>query len=182
MTSQAPGKVSKNICDGKGKKYRLWCKTRIKGKSIVILVHGAVVPSLSGLHRIDYPNSDKFCFYNLDDLLFHDFQYNVFTFDYADEPIGGLGYVNYGSLEDYGKMLIEAIGKARNFTETSDGSAGQVYVIAHSMGGLVARYAVQNIKDIKVRKIITLDTGHHGFELAKIDTHKMAFCWGAGSR
>jgi len=115
MTSQAPGKVSKNICDGKGKKYRLWCKTRIKGKSIVILVHGAVVPSLSGLHRIDYPNSDKFCFYNLDDLLFHDFQYNVFTFDYADEPIGGLGYVNYGSLEDYGKMLIEAIGIAKDY-------------------------------------------------------------------
>ena len=36
------------------------------------------------------------------------------------------------------------------------------------MGALVARYAVQDSKVEKVDRLITLDTGHRGFKLAKI--------------
>jgi len=57
---------------------------------------------------------------------------------------------------------------AKEKSNKPDGTVCPVYVIAHSMGGLVARYAVQALGVSEVDKIITLDTGHHGFDLAAI--------------
>ena len=170
----ADGKVPFDVVKDLNKPYRLWCKAMTGGNPIIILVHGAVAPLLDKLHRIDCPNNDKYCFYQLDSFLYDDYRYNVFSFEYANIRVTNLsgtiefGYVNYGSLEDYGKMLIEAIGVARKCIERLGGTVGSVNVIAHSMGGLIARYAVQNIQDVKVSKIITLDTGHRGFRLAQI--------------
>lgn len=180
MTTNPPGYVSIDEVAGQGKAYRLWCKppTITAGNPIIILVHGAVAPLLipiNELYDIDQPNNEKYCsFYQLDSFLYNDFHYNVFTFEYANTPIHDLsgivlfGHVNYGCLKDYGEMLIEAIGIAKEKSKKQDGTVGPVYVIAHSMGGLVARYAVQDPRVGKVDKIITLDTGHLGFELAKI--------------
>ncbi|HYA61392.1 MAG TPA: hypothetical protein VED16_04855 [Candidatus Acidoferrum sp.] len=152
--------------------YRLWYKIITAGKPIVVLVHGAVVPLLKPnyLHEPKTINNEKYCFYNLEYLLYHDdkLHYNVFTFEYADWPILDFGSVNYHDLEQYGKCLIEAIRFVKARSKNGGGSVGPIYVIAHSMGGLVARYAVQNPKVEKVDKIITLDTGHHGFKLANI--------------
>ena len=40
------------------KDYRLWVETPIiAGKSIIILVHGAVIPLPETLHTIDHPNN-----------------------------------------------------------------------------------------------------------------------------
>jgi len=85
------------------------------------MVHGAVVPTLRGVHQIDKPNNEKFCFYDLDSFLYKEGRYNVFSFEYANtrstDPSGTIlfGYHNYESLADYGKMLIEAIGIAKDY-------------------------------------------------------------------
>ncbi len=161
------------------KPYRLWRgPPPTPGKDIVILVHGAVVPFYldaqhNALHRIDSWNNDKFCFYRLDSFLYDDFGYNVFTFEYADMKIydfagNFLGLVNYGNLRDYGESLIEAIGLARKKSKREDDTVGKVNIIAHSMGGLIARYAVQDPDTGPINKLITLDTGHKGFNLAAI--------------
>ena len=153
------------------KPYRLWRGPPITaGKHIIILVHGAVVPLLGKLHDLTKINNDRYGFYDLDSLLYHDFHYNVFTFEYADIPIisptgNVLGYVNYGDLIEYGKRLIEAIGFAKEKSKMQDGVVGPVTIIAHSMGGLVARCAAK-IAAGTISKIITLDTGHCGFGLA----------------
>jgi len=167
MTGNLPGKQPFNVVKDLGKPYRLWCKARTKGNPIVILVHGAVVPLPGAAHDLNTINNDKYCFYDLDSLLYHDFEYNVFTFEYADELIPGLGYVNYHNLEPHSKCLVEAIGFAKKSSEQPDGTVGPVTIIAHSMGGLIARCAAK-MADGMISMIITLDTGHLGFELAKV--------------
>ena len=74
-----------------------------------------------------------------------------------------LGYVDYRDLTTYSKELKEAIKKVK-----SESQNDTVNIIAHSMGGLIARCAAQDPNSEKVNKIITLDTGHLGFELAGI--------------
>ena len=162
--------------------YRLWQHGDIiPGNPIIILVHGAVVPLVvpipgadcHPLHQINSPNNDRCCFYQLDSLLYEECHHNVFIFEYAcmavkDVAGNVLGYVNYGCLQDYGEMLIRAIREAKDKSRKSDGTVGAVNIIAHSMGGLVARYAVQNQRAGTIDNIITLDTGHLGFWLAKI--------------
>ncbi|HXY88028.1 MAG TPA: hypothetical protein VEG44_06285, partial [Candidatus Acidoferrales bacterium] len=65
--------------------YRLWFETPIvAGKPIVILVHGAVVPLPGAFHDPTTINNNRYCFHDLDSLLHQEFQYNVFTFEYAD--------------------------------------------------------------------------------------------------
>jgi len=152
------------------KDYRLWRRFPITpGNPIIILVHGAVVPLPDAMHRIDQPNNDKYCFYQLDFFLYSDLRYNVFNFEYADTPILDFGYVNYGHLKGYSELLMKAIEVAKDRSQTQEGNIGTVNIIAHSMGGLVARCTAQKMQET-INKIITLDTGHLGFELAeKID-------------
>jgi len=167
---RVPFDVVKDL--GLGRPYRLWCKTITAGRPIVILVHGAVVPLFipDELYDPNNINNEKYCsFYQLDSLLYYDndFHYNVFTFEYTDMPILDQGSVNYHALTPYGNCLIDAIKIAKR-RMAQEGTVGPVTVIAHSMGGLIARYAVQALGVEEVDKIITLDTGHRGFGLAAI--------------
>jgi len=124
----------------KPKPCRLWRKHQlIEGKPIIILVHGAVVPlhsaiaNVNELHDPNNINNEKYCFYQLDSLLYNDFQWNVFTFEYADWPIFDWGSVNYHALISYGNSLKDAIRMAKK--RFCGGPVGPVTVIAHSMGG-----------------------------------------------
>ena len=57
-------------------------------------------------------------------------------------------------------------GRATGITTTSPYC---IDIVGHSMGGLVARYYIENIgKDMNVRKLITIDTPHWGSSLADI--------------
>ena len=164
-----PGFVPINQVAGEGKPYRLWSRTPVtSGKQgNIILVHGAIAPFFGELHDPKTINNNKFGFYDLDSLLYEDFHYNVFTFEYADMPISESEYVNYNRLYIYGDRLIDAIKKVRNINPD-----GTIKIIAFSMGGLIARYAAKEIAAEElswtVNKIITLETGHFGFELAKV--------------
>jgi len=162
--NSAVGPQAHDVVEDQDKPYRLWCKARTKGNPIIILVHGAVVPTLNGLYRRDCPNNYRYGFYDLDSLLYHDFQYNVFTFEYADESVGSLGYINYHKLYPYVKCLIEAVGNAKDYAAMQ----GPVTFVAHSMGGLIARCAAKKMAAGTISKIITLDTGHLGFGLANL--------------
>jgi pimeloyl-ACP methyl ester carboxylesterase len=149
--------------------YRLWGSVDpIKDKPNIVLVHGSVIPLRHTLHKIDRPNNflyltkllpTKLCSFLQDDCK----QHNIWSFEYADEDVAGLGYVNYKSLATYGERLRKAIQ-----TVKSESQNDTVNIIAHSMGGLIARYAAQDSNGEKVNKIITLDTGHCGFGLAGI--------------
>jgi pimeloyl-ACP methyl ester carboxylesterase len=84
-------------------------------------------------------------------------------FEYADELFVDHvthenAYLNFGSLTTYGPRLVQAIGIVKTCNPGVD-----VNIIANSMGGLAARYAAQ---DGAVNKIVTLDTGHFGFNTA----------------
>jgi pimeloyl-ACP methyl ester carboxylesterase len=157
--------------DALSSKYRLWRIFPLisPGKPNTILVHGAVVPLLwpdCALHEPDKRNNEKLCgFKNLASLLHSHCGHNVWEFEYADTcdhvPSLGERCVNYGNLTNYSNELIEAIRKVQSLNL---GSA--VNIIAHSMGGLIARCAAQKMGNGTANKIVTLDTGHFGFELA----------------
>ncbi len=140
--------------------YRLWHTTNSPGSPNLILVHGAVIPLPTTLHTIDHPNN---CFFRLEQLLVHiGCNYDVWNFEYADIQVPGLpGYVNYGCLHTYGERLKQVI-------ENLSTQDHPVTIIAHSMGGLIARYATQHAEARLIIRIITLDTGHLGFNLAGI--------------
>ncbi|HXY87092.1 MAG TPA: hypothetical protein VEG44_01490 [Candidatus Acidoferrales bacterium] len=70
-------------------------------------------------------------------------------------------FFNYCDLSKYGGELKEAIGFAKTYSEKQD----PVTIIAHSLGGLIARYAA-TLAEGEIKTIITLDTGHRGFALA----------------
>ena len=160
--------------------YRLWGPVvPTKGKPNTILVHGAPSIRLEGKecaipilgHILKRPNN-YFC--NLGTLLQNELYggHNIWGFEYADEPIFDpvthvpiedprtheTLYFNFGDLANYGTRLRQAI----EVVKTCNPGVN-VNIIAHSMGGLVGRYAAQ---DGTVNKIVTLDTGHLGFNLA----------------
>ena len=163
--------------------YRLWhSDVIVPDKPNTILVHGApalrLEPELNGIkcvpmpgHLRDRPNN-YFC--RLGPLLHNELYggHNIWEFEYADQPVTDpltnspfedpatheILYFNFGDLRDYGIRLAQAVDIVRKCNSTGD-----VNIIAHSMGGLVARSAVQNGT---VNKLVTLDTGHYGFNLA----------------
>ena len=147
-------------------------------------MHGAVFPLPDEFHDQNDTNDYKYCFYDLDQLLHQEFQYNGFTFEYADEcfrnPITHKcfrdpfteeeWYFNYGDITRYGDWLKDAVGIAKEKSKKQDGAVGPITIIAHSLGGLVARYAAKQAAGM-IDTIITLDTGHCGFGLANfVDT------------
>ncbi len=141
-------------------RYRVWHSGPIfTGSPNTILVHGAVIPFL--WHDKKTPNK---CFHLLDSFLqskrYH--QHNVWDFEYANWCILGM-CCNYDNLKKYGDELTETISSVRTWNPDNG-----VNIIAHSFGGLIARYAAQNMPTRAVNKIITLDTGHFGFEIAQL--------------
>lgn len=113
--------------------YRVWHSGPIFiGKPNTVLVHGAVIPFL--WHDKKTPNK---CFHLLGSFLQSKscHQHNVWDFEYANWCILGM-CCNYDSLKKYGDELIETISSVR--TCNPDNGAN---IIAHSFGGLIARYA-----------------------------------------
>ncbi|HXY88874.1 MAG TPA: alpha/beta fold hydrolase [Candidatus Acidoferrales bacterium] len=164
MTRKIDGYVVFDEVGNQGKQYRLWCGPPITaGNPNIILVHGAVFPLPDEFHDQNDINNYKYCFYDLDQLLYDEHKDNVFTFEYADIPVSPagivLGYVNYGDLNKYIKCLVDAIGVVQSKNQN-----GTINIVAHSFGGLIARYAAKQMPGT-INKIITLDTGHCGFEL-----------------
>jgi len=66
-------------------------------------------------------------------------------------------------IDDYVPQVQAAVARLRRET----GSA-QVIVVAHSMGGLVARAYLRRHPDARVARVITLGTPHHGTALAHL--------------
>jgi hypothetical protein len=75
-----------DVVAGEGKPYRLWRKHQyINGKPVIVLVHRAVVPmyipsTVNEFHDPNTINNEKYCFGQLDECLYQNFNYNVFTF------------------------------------------------------------------------------------------------------
>ncbi len=71
-------------------------------------------------------------------------------------PLGGLlGYLQTRGLKTAGKRLAEYL--------LSMDEGPQVWLIGHSMGGLIARWAVQQTQaDCRVKGVITIGTPHKG--------------------
>ncbi|MDP8255470.1 MAG: alpha/beta fold hydrolase [Candidatus Alcyoniella australis] len=71
--------------------------------------------------------------------------------------IYAMGYED-GSVEELAERLTEFVESVREVT-----GEDQVDVVAHSLGGLITRYAIQRLgMDGHVRKLITLATPHQG--------------------
>ena len=143
--------------------YRLWhSDVIVPGKPNTILVHGASIRLVAGVpilgHVRERPNN---CFGQLGPLLHNELYggHNIWEFEYANTLVREVGlYFNFADLSTYGEELKDAISKVKELNPGVN-----VNIIAHSMGGLVARYAAQNGA---VNKIVTLDTGHFGFDMA----------------
>ncbi len=75
-----------------------------------------------------------------------------------------------GSIDDYLPMVDAAIDAL-----CRDSGAQQVVIVAHSMGGLVARAYLRAKGSGKIARIITLGTPHHGTELARFGPGRNAY-------
>jgi triacylglycerol esterase/lipase EstA (alpha/beta hydrolase family) len=71
------------------------------------------------------------------------------------EPIGG-------SIDDYASLVDRAVEALR-----AASGAGKVAIVAHSMGGLVARAWMRAYGSQRVARLVTLGTPHHGTALAR---------------
>jgi hypothetical protein len=90
------------------------------------------------------------------------------------DPLSSLWVFRYYDLNDrkfppYGKALVRLIEFVRELVALKDGVRPKLNIIAHSMGGLIVREAVQSTfpsqdKDPKdyINKIVTLGTPHQG--------------------
>jgi pimeloyl-ACP methyl ester carboxylesterase len=75
-----------------------------------------------------------------------------------------------GSIDDYLPMVDAAVN-----TLCHDSGAHQVVIVAHSMGGLVARNYLRAKGAQRIARIITLGTPHHGTELARFGPGRNAY-------
>ena len=99
----------------------------------------------------------------------------------TDDPYRSLWVFRYYDLNDrkfdtYGKALVRLIDFIRELTVLQQGSEPMVNIIAHSMGGLLVREAVQRTYPNQnrkagdyINKIVTLGTPHRGitFQILK---------------
>jgi hypothetical protein len=98
----------------------------------------------------------------------------LYLIESADDPHRSLWVFRYYDLKDrqydtYGKALVRLIDFIQELAAMQDGSKPKVNIIAHSMGGLLVREAVQstypnqNLKaEDYINKIVTLGTPHQG--------------------
>lgn len=92
----------------------------------------------------------------------------------TDDPCRSLWVFRYYDLRDrqyetYGKALVRLIDFIRELAAMQDGSKPKVNILAHSMGGLLVREAVQRTypamgfkAEDYINKIVTLGTPHQG--------------------
>ncbi len=75
-----------------------------------------------------------------------------------------------GSIDDYMPMVDAAVNAL-----CRDSGAHKVIIVAHSMGGLVARAYLRAHGSDRIARIITLGTPHHGTELARFGPGRNAY-------
>ncbi|MYR03909.1 alpha/beta fold hydrolase [Streptomyces sp. SID6139] len=95
----------------------------------------------------------------------------AYRFDYSNRtgPVGSVP-----SIEQLGKDLKEAIDKEHLLEKSPDGT---IDIVAHSMGGLVARSYMKNEGGIEhVKHLVTLGTPNHGTVLAGLPPACSAQC------
>jgi len=79
--------------------------------------------------------------------------YKIYRFHYLSD-------INGGSVSEIGRGLRKRLDEAINKGDMND---TQIVIVAHSMGGLVARsYMQESGGSSRVKKLITLATPHHG--------------------
>ncbi|HEY9725466.1 MAG TPA: hypothetical protein V6D50_03370, partial [Chroococcales cyanobacterium] len=101
----------------------------------------------------------------------------LYLIESAEDPCRSVWVFRYYDLKDrqyntYGQALVRLIDFIRELSSMQDGSKPKVNIIAHSMGGLLVREAVQTTypkKGLKaedyINKIVTLGTPHQGVAL-----------------
>ncbi len=146
--------------------WELWHAGPVLGQPDVVLVHGAqisVIPLILELGDGKVRGMPDYEFGQLAQLLQRreHGQFDVWEFEYADVESFGR-YWTHGSIIDYGDRLGTAIGLIRSLSD------GGLSIVAHSMGGLVSRYAAQHLGGVE--RILTLATGHFGFEYTWLAT------------
>ena len=146
--------------------WELWHEGPVFGRPNVILVHGAqisVIPLILELGDGKIRGVADHEFGHLDQLLQRreHGQFDVWEFEYADVESFGR-YWTHGSISDYGDRLETAMYFIRGLSD------GSISIVAHSMGGLVSRYAAQYMGGVD--RILTLATGHFGFEYTWLAT------------
>ena len=91
---------------------------------------------------------------------------NLFAFNYPNQDVT---YINAIILQNYIYNLSNSNTSSLFFVTKSDKKNKNVKfdIIAHSNGGLVSRYYIENLGgDSYIRKLITIDTPHYGSTLA----------------
>lgn len=95
----------------------------------------------------------------------------------TDDPCQSLWVFRYYDLKDrkydtYGQALVRLINFIRELAAMQDGSKPRVNIIAHSMGGLLVREAIQCTYPAQglraedyINKVVTLGTPHQGVSL-----------------
>jgi triacylglycerol esterase/lipase EstA (alpha/beta hydrolase family) len=86
---------------------------------------------------------------------------------FAEEALGPVYALSYGPplapIERFSKQLATLVDAA-----CRDTGAAQVVIVAHSMGGLVARDYLRTYGGAKVARVVTLGTPHHGSRFASL--------------
>ena len=105
-------------------------------------------------------------------LFLHGLLHNTSTFAWIKQKLTLAGWHRFHALNlsttqhtiaQMSEQVLEAIEKAR-----ADFGVRQVDIVAHSMGGILARYAIQVLgAGPSVRTLITLGTPHQGTELSR---------------
>lgn len=105
-------------------------------------------------------------------LFVHGFLHNASTFAYIKQKMRLAGWRDFravnlptlrGTLPEMAEQTLDAITQMRR-----EFGSDQVDIVAHSMGGILARYALQLLKaDGQVRKLVTLGTPHQGTVLSR---------------
>ncbi len=94
---------------------------------------------------------------------------------FQDERIVSITFATSSDFENARERVIDRVDDI--WPSDDDHETVEVDVIAHSMGGLVARYAalpVENRKRLRIARIFTIATPHGGAELAELPTwHKL---------
>lgn len=88
----------------------------------------------------------------------------------------GFGCIRTFSYGPHTTDVRETAARFGEFVETVCGETGseQVYVVGHSLGGLIARYYAQCLDEsARVHTLVTLGSPHHGTHAARLLPHRL---------
>ena len=102
---------------------------------------------------------------------------NLFAFNYPNQDVT---YINAIILQNYIYNLSNNKTSSLFFATKNDKENKNVKfnIIAHSNGGLVSRYYIENLGgDSYIRKLITIDTPHYGADLSQYGSTSILSNW-----